>query len=64
MVFDIVELGRNVAWRGKRLNRPDRKNGVSVEHSRFLKKRKSGTKNEMAIALIETGRYESARVEC
>ena len=61
MVFDIVEFGGNVAWRGKRLNRPDRKNGVSAKYSRFLEKREAGIKNEMAFALIETGRY--TRVE-
>ncbi len=57
MVFDIVELGGNVAWRGKRLNRPDRKNGVLAEYSHFLKK-KAGINNEMAFALIETGRLK------
>ena len=49
MVFDIVELGVNVAWRGKRLNRPDRKNKVSSDYSRFLEKRKAGINNEMAF---------------
>ena len=62
MVFDIVELGRNVVWRGKGLIGLIEKNGVSAEYSRFLKKRKAGIKNEMAFALIEAGRYNRARV--
>ena len=63
MVFDIFKLGRNVAWCGKKLNRPDRKNGVLAEYSRFLENRKARIKNEMAFALIETGRYNRASVE-
>ena len=64
MVFDIVELGRNVAWQGKRLNRPNIK---KTEYWRsihtFSKKRKAGIKNEMAFALIEMGRYTRASLE-